>query len=197
MRYIDCRTEEDVRRFVDQQRRREERDQKLPKRLGIAVIAYLLFSAAMFLFAKAHDNTLADFSVTPGAVRTVDKTEVCFHSTREWRHWSRARDDRILMEYGLPAGPHPDFEIDHLIPLELGGADEDSNLWPQRRRSIEPHWNAERKDRLERELANLVCGGEMALTEAQELIRKDWVKAYREYIGANQVNEIDDGIDQE
>jgi hypothetical protein len=28
------------------------------------------------------------------------------------------RDDRVMAEYGLPVGPHPDHEIDHLIPLE-------------------------------------------------------------------------------
>jgi hypothetical protein len=38
------------------------------------------------------------------------------------RHWSRARDDRIMAEYGLPTGPHSDYEVDHLIPLGLGGA---------------------------------------------------------------------------
>ena len=77
--------------------------------------------------------------LTPGAVRTADPGDVCGdRSTRQYRHWSRARDDRILAEYGLPAGPHPDFEIDHLISLDLGGADDDANLWPEPRRSIEP-----------------------------------------------------------
>jgi hypothetical protein len=33
-----------------------------------------------------------------------------------------------MVEYGLPPGPHPDYEVDHLIPLWIGGADEDRNL---------------------------------------------------------------------
>jgi hypothetical protein len=33
----------------------------------------------------------------------------------------------------------PDYEIDHLIPLCLGGSNVFSNLWPQARRSIEAH----------------------------------------------------------
>ena len=51
---------------------------------------------------------------------------------------SADRRDEVLLRYGLPAGPHPDYEIDHLIPLCLGGSDDFSNLWPQPRRSVEP-----------------------------------------------------------
>ena len=40
---------------------------------------------------------------------------------------SHARRDEILTSYGLPSGDHPDFEIDHLIPLCLGGSDDPSN----------------------------------------------------------------------
>jgi hypothetical protein len=32
------------------------------------------------------------------------------------------RRDEVL-RYGLPTGTHPDYEIDHLIPLCLGGSD--------------------------------------------------------------------------
>jgi hypothetical protein len=38
---------------------------------------------------------------------------------------------KFCVRYGLPAGTHPDYEIDHLIPLGLGGSDDSSNLWPQ------------------------------------------------------------------
>jgi hypothetical protein len=46
------------------------------------------------------------------------------------------RRDEVLLRYDLPAGQHPDYEIDHLIPLCLGGSDDFSNLWPQPRRTI-------------------------------------------------------------
>jgi hypothetical protein len=97
---------------------------------------------------------------------------------------SRGQADRILQEYGLPPGPYgQSYEIDHLIPLDLGGSDEDSNLWPEPRRSIEPVWNAERKDRLEWRMADMVCGGQLGLAAAQKAIRDNWVDAYRAYIG--------------
>jgi hypothetical protein len=111
---------------------------------------------------------LPDPVLTKGAVRTSDPADVCTdRSTRQYRHWSRARDDHILAEYGLPPGPHPDFEVDHLIPLDLGGADDDENLWIEPRRSIEPVWNAERKDRLEWNMADLVWAMFPGLTDGQ------------------------------
>jgi hypothetical protein len=128
---------------------------------------------------------LPDPVLTPGAIRATNAAEICQdRRTAQYRHWSRARDDRILAEYGLPAGPHPDFEIDHLISLDLGGADDDANLWPEEpRRSIEPVWNAERKDRLEWRMADMVCGGQLGLAAAQKAILDNWVDAYRTYVG--------------
>jgi hypothetical protein len=128
-------------------------------------------------------GTLPNPALTPGAVRTADPADVCNRSTRQYRHWSRARDDHILAEYGLPPGPHPDFEVDHLIPLDLGGANDDENLWIEPRRSIEPVWNAERKDRLEWTMADLVCSGRLDLHVAQEAIRANWIEAYERYVG--------------
>jgi hypothetical protein len=47
---------------------------------------------------RVHSRPAA---LTPGAVRAADPADVCGdRSTRQYRHWSRARDDRILAEYG-------------------------------------------------------------------------------------------------
>jgi hypothetical protein len=91
--------------------------------------------------AQAQEAVLPDPALTPGVVRTANTSEICASGTHGLRHWSWERDDRIITEYGLPAGPHPDHEIDHLIPLGLGGSDDDANLWPEPRRSIEPVWS--------------------------------------------------------
>lgn len=96
---------------------------------------------------------------------------------------TNARRDEVLTRYGLPPGSHPDYEIDHLVPLCLGGADDASNLWPQPRRRIEPKWNAEAKDRLERKLCSLVCDGLLDIGDAQEAIIKDWIAAYHHLYG--------------
>ena len=147
-------------------------------RLPIAAMLALTWSAAQAAdFAIVPDPTL-----TPGAIRTTDAGDICSLGTRELRHWSRDRDDRIMAEYGLPPGPHPDFEIDHLIPLGVGGADDDRNLWPEPRRSVEPTWNAEAKDRLEWKLRDMVCAGAITPAEAQAAFTEDWTQAYRKYV---------------
>jgi hypothetical protein len=138
---------------------------------------------ALLASAAWADTTIVpDPTITPGAVRTTDVALICSTGTRELRTWSRERDDRIMAEYGLPPGPHPNFEVDHLIPLGIGGADDDKNLWPEPRRSIEPQWNAEAKDRLEWRLRDLVCGGQLDVREAQKAIAEDWTEAYRKFI---------------
>ena len=94
-------------------------------------------------------SDLIDPAIDAHHGRIVKRTGdgICSTGTRQLRHGDCARDDRIMAEYGLPAGLHPDFEIDHLIPVEIGGTDDARNLWPEPGRSIEPQWNAEARDR--------------------------------------------------
>jgi hypothetical protein len=163
--------------------------------LALALVTVLPFRGSATAQAIIPDQTL-----TPGVVRTTDVKEICSRWTAGERHWSRERDDRILEEYDLPAGPHPDFEIGHLIPLGIGGADDDRNLWPEPRRSIlrvsclrtrtcdEKEWSAENKDELEYRLRELVCNHEygkaaLDVRETQKEIADDWTEAYRKYFG--------------
>jgi hypothetical protein len=139
----------------------------------LAAVALLLAGPAM---AQA---IVPDPTLTPGAVRTTDVGAICSTPTSGLRHWNRERDDRILAEYGLPPGPHPDWEIDHLIPLCLGGADTDSNLWPEPRRSIAKEWPAELKDDLEHRLCEMVCARELDVKDAQAEIAEDWITSYQ------------------
>jgi hypothetical protein len=145
--------------------------------MRLAVLAAVL--AFPFTCGAQGIAVVPDPTLTPGAIRTTAITDICSHGTRGLRHWSRERDDRILAEYGLPPGPHPDIEVDHLVPLCLGGADADANLWPEPRQSIEPEWNAERKDELEHRLCELACAGALDVGEAQKEIAEDWTESYR------------------
>jgi hypothetical protein len=74
------------------------------------------------------------------------------------------------------------YEYDHQVPLELGGAVNDPrNLWPEPDYAQPSGFYLNPKDHLERALNRLVCGGRMALSEAQRLIAREWVAAYRRY----------------
>ena len=66
-------------------------------------------------------------------------------------------------------------EVDHLISRELGGADEEDNLWPQ---PYTQHPGAHEKDWLENELHEEVCRGKISLVDAQNEIKEDWYKAH-------------------
>lgn len=132
----------------------------------------LVLATAMMLPIALHGQS---------TIRTTDTAVTCSTDTRASRHWSRERDDRTMQRDGLPPGPHPNYEVDHRVPLCLGGSDDDANLWAQPRRSIEPVWNAERKDELEARLCKMVCVGEIEITQAQREIAEDWRRAYGKY----------------
>lgn len=68
------------------------------------------------------------------------------------------------------------YELDHLISLELGGCpDCVTNLWP------EPYsgtLGARAKDKVENYLHKQVCAGAMSLIDAQTIIAGDWESVY-------------------
>jgi hypothetical protein len=146
--------------------------------------AALILTAALIALpvVTMAQAIVPDPAITPGAVRTTDAFDVCSHGTAQLRHMSRDRSDAIMAAYGLPGGPHEAYEIDHLIPLSIGGSDDDHNLWPEPRRMTEPEWSAERKDELEIRLHNLVCAGQIEITAAQKAIADDWTEAWLRYV---------------
>jgi hypothetical protein len=74
-----------------------------------------------------------------------------------------------------------DYEEDHLISLELGGAPSaEANLWPEPYGSPE---GARVKDVVENKLHTLVCGGTITLATAQRAIASNWWIAYQTYVG--------------
>ena len=112
---------------------------------------------------------------------TGNTADVCRPGyAKEHRHTPGKLKARIYREYGIAkSGGH--YEVDHLIPLSLGGADEAANLWPESFDTMP--WNALEKDKLEVRLHALVCGGQMPLVEAQKAIAENWIAAYERHIG--------------
>lgn len=145
-------------------------------------LALIALTAALYASPVSAQAVVPDPTITPGAVRTTDAMDVCSHGTVQLRHMTRARSDAIMNFYGLPGGRHEAYEIDHLIPLSVGGSDDDANLWPEPRRMIEDEWPAERKDELEMRLHALVCSGRIEITEAQKAIAEDWTEAWLLYV---------------
>jgi hypothetical protein len=86
---------------------------------------------------------------------------------------------RRMMAAQHPGEQMADYELDHLIPISLGGAPLDRrDLWLQPRHG---QANAEDKNVLAFVLWRLVCEGHLALATAQDAIRRDWIQAYQTY----------------
>jgi hypothetical protein len=82
----------------------------------------------------ARSPDLPDRALTPGSVFAgITAADVCLPGyARQARHVTTATRMRVFSLYGI-AYPPPSgsYELDHLVPLELGGDNEVSNLWPQ------------------------------------------------------------------
>jgi hypothetical protein len=121
---------------------------------------------------------LPDPKMTPGDTfsgATAD--DVCTPGwATEHRHVTDSERAQVYAEYGRTWGC---CEVDHLVPLELGGSNEIKNLWPQPYGPPLPDANA--KDQLENELHARVCKGKMLLADAQKCIASDWVKCWEMY----------------
>jgi hypothetical protein len=147
--------------------------------LFVATVATFI---SLFAIAPVYAfENLPNKNLTGGSVRTGNRDTACGHAKENRARMNAMRRDEILRRYGLPPGIHPDYQIDHLIPLCLGGSDDPSNLWPEPRRSIEETWNAEAKDRLEHLMCRMVCDGQIDIAAAQEAFATDWIAAYHAY----------------
>lgn len=113
--------------------------------------------------------TIAQTICTPGYTKDV----------RPATSYTNGVKLKLLREQGLAASSAGGFELDHIIPLSLGGHPRSlSNLMLQ---PWDGEDGAKRKDRLEVKLQCLVCSGQLQLDVAQEAIYEDWQAAYHRY----------------
>jgi hypothetical protein len=152
----------------------------------IRALALLLFLTRV-LFAQEPTPILPDANMTPGDAFDVATQDICVHGyARKVRDVPAEMKRQVYREYGIISHGPGDYEIDHLIPLELGGSNSIKNLWPESHRTSP--WNAQVKDRLEDKLHELVCSGQLDLKTAQQAIASNWIEAYKKYVSPNPPN---------
>ena len=96
-----------------------------------------------------------NYTCTPGAVSTTTLSDkFCAvgytnagEGVRQVPGWMK---ERVRQEYGVSKAQTKGWQIDHLIPLGLGGSNAPSNLWPERDYTF--------KDTLERNTRAWICG---------------------------------------
>jgi hypothetical protein len=134
-------------------------------------------------YVRTFDGVvLPDPAVTPGfAFADVTALDTCdLHYSLGVRQ--PRFNDKVLAfaAYGVSIHDRDIFQVDHLIPISLGGSNDERNLWPQ---PYDDTAGAEQKDLIERQLRGLVCSDKMTLPDAQAAIAKDWWAAYQDYMG--------------
>jgi hypothetical protein len=119
-------------------------------------------------------------ALTPGATLPVTRADICVRGyARKVRDVPESVKRSVYRAYGIVRHAPGEYEVDHLISLELGGSNSARNLWPESYRT--KPWNARVKDRLENELHRRVCSGELDLGTAQRQIAGNWIQAYLYY----------------
>lgn len=125
-----------------------------------------------------------DPALTPGAVLPVTKDDICVPG---YAHKVRNVPEKVkreaYAEYHIAHHQPGEYEVDHLISLELGGSNSLKNLWPESYETTP--WNAHVKDRLENAFHADVCSGRMSLSDAQKAIATDWIGAYKKRFHTN------------
>ncbi|CCD86702.1 exported protein of unknown function [Bradyrhizobium sp. ORS 285] len=168
----------------------------------LTIVVFLLISVevARAQGTGAYPNPL----LTRGAIDPdLTVRYICSHSTSERRSVTTAQKKLIFQAYGVPYEDRADYEVDHFIPLSLGGVntcrqddgteDVTCNLWPQPHQSAFPHvapWGSETKDKLEYRLYRMMCAGQISLQEAQSAITSDWEAGYRQYVESPPVETV-------
>ena len=159
--------------------------------IGATAVAFVAVSlvlpatafAAAAHFRYSHGEPLNDLRVTPGVTFHVTVVQICRSGyATSVRDVPESEKNQAYAEYGITHHTTDQYEVDHLISLELGGSNAIGNLWPERNDRPKGYLNS--KDILENRLHDLVCDGKVGLASAQKAIATNWVSAYHQYLGA-------------
>lgn len=122
--------------------------------------------------------TAPDNTCTPGVAIRKTRADVCDGQTT--RPTLPAAEKRaILTNYGVPTFNGATGELDHRVPLALGGVTDRRNLWPEAGPLPNP------KDRLEQVILRRVCKGlphPMRVKTAVRVFLADWRPAFTYYV---------------
>ena len=144
-----------------------------------------LLLAACALSAAGQDAVTApdmpNRTLTPGDTLDVTLADIQVSGySAKVRNVPISVKRQVYASYGIQTWGKGEYEVDHLIPLSLGGSNSTKNLWPES--YLTEPWNAHTKDQLEYKLLQLVRSGQVDLHTAQQEIATDWIAAYKKYV---------------
>lgn len=167
----------------------------------------IVFAVGLLLLTgpvQAQDQTRAIFpnhQLTPGGIdqRMFTPAYLCAHPTSDRRRVPLALRHEVFAAYGVSYDDHGNYEVDHFVPLSLGGVNScpdnhTCNLWPQPHQKdyaqVAP-WGSETKDKIEGKLYTEMCNTHTHkakkdaqwLVETRQALIDDWQSLYRQYFG--------------
>ena len=133
-------------------------------RTACLTVLLLIFSASALA---------ADLPINPAVTQETIGQTVCVpgwtKTVRPLASYTARVKIKLIHELELDEALLVDFELDHRIPLALGGAPTDP-----RNLELQPWDEAGEKDQIEACLARAVCAGKIGLDEARRRIWSDW-----------------------
>ncbi len=122
-------------------------------------------------------GTQQDPDCTPGALLPdATKDRICQSGyASSVRNVPTSVKDQVYASYGIGHHTAGQYEVDHLVSLELGGSNDISNLWPE---AASPVPGFHQKDKVENYLHDQVCTGAVSLQQAQIEIATNWLDVY-------------------
>ena len=150
----------------------------------VVVIAIAIFAFGHGVFGGASRTPATSSCVIDGVYHLPNPAwtpgKLCSKDDRDYdgeryseriphcrRNVSKETKVRVARRYGVDPADLSHYEIDHLIELNAGGSNDESNLWPQ---PLGPD-DAAAKDRIEDETYRGLRDGTMTQDEAIEKIR--------------------------
>lgn len=137
----------------------------------------------------APDYLYPDPKLTPGKIATSDFKELTstvngLTYSKNHRVTPQSMKNQVCKEYPVNCKGNPRPEVDHFVPLALGGADDALNLWeePDTIMWNGQDWGYHTKDKLEAYMIIQMKKGKIAPKDAQNCIMNDWVSCYKQYI---------------
>lgn len=131
------------------------------------------FSVVVAFLAISVPAAASDLPLNPEVTQTTVGGTICAYgwtrTVRPPRSVTGGIKRAMLAAAGLPPEDVRLYELDHRIPLALGGAPEDP-----RNLELQPWPEAGAKDYVEVCLARAVCEGAISLDEARRRIWADW-----------------------
>jgi hypothetical protein len=125
------------------------------------------------------NGALQDTACTPGDILPdATKDQICKSGyASSVRNVPTSEKNQAYAEYSMTHHTTGEYEVDHLVSLELGGSNDISNLWPE---AASPKPGFHEKDKVENYLHDQVCSGAISLQQAQIEIATNWLDGYNQ-----------------